>query len=68
MHTLIPIGIVYNDIIVVAICQLMVFLIDLSEAYLSVVAVITLEAKSCAVHPLIFLFFPFYPIFLAPSL
>ena len=41
MHPLIPIGLVYNDIIEVAICQLMVFLIDLSEAYLSVMAVIS---------------------------
>lgn len=57
MHILIPMGLEYNDIIVVAICQLMIFLIDLSKAYLSVVAVITPEAKICGVHPLIFFFF-----------
>lgn len=56
MHPLIPIGLVYNGITLVAISQLMVFLIDLSGAYLSVVAVITLEAKRYGVHPLIFLF------------
>lgn len=55
MHPMIPIS--YNYIIVVAICQLMVFLIDLSKAYPSMVAVIIPEAKSCGVHPLIFLFF-----------
>lgn len=55
MHPMIPIA--YNYIIVVAICQLMVFLIDLSKAYPSMVAVVIPEAKSCGVHPLIFLFF-----------
>lgn len=56
MHPVIPIGIAYNDITEVAICQLMVFLIDLFKAYPSVVTVITPEAKSCGAHPLIFLF------------
>ncbi len=56
MQALIPIGLVYNDIIAVAICQLMVFLIDLSQAYLSMLAVITPVAKSCGARPLIFLF------------
>lgn len=68
MHPLILIGLVYNDIIVEAICQLMVFLIDLSKAYLSVVAVITPEAKSCGVHSLIFFFSSHNrSIFLTPS-
>lgn len=68
MQALIPIGLVYNDIIAVAICQLMVFLIDLSQAYLSVLAVITPEAKSCGVRLLIFLFSSYNcPIFFTPS-
>lgn len=56
MHPLIPMGLVYNDITAAAICQLMVFLIDLSKPYLSVVAVITPEAKGCGVQLLIFFF------------
>lgn len=53
MHLLIPMGLLYNDIIAAVICQLMVFLIDLSQAYLGVAAVITPEAKSSGVHSLI---------------
>lgn len=46
MRPLIPIGMAYNYITVVVICQLMVFLIDLSKAYHSVVAMITPEAST----------------------
>lgn len=68
MHPLIPTGIAYNSITAVVICQLMVFLIDLSKPYLSVVAVITPEAKDCDVHLLIFFFCSdSWPIFLIPS-
>lgn len=67
MHPLIPIGMAYNYIMVVVICQLMVFLIDLLKAYRSVVAMITPEAKNYGVHPLIFLFFTHNcPIFFTP--
>lgn len=53
----------------VAIRQLMVFLIDLSEAYLSVVAVIAPEGQERWCPPANFPSFPQItcPIFIAPS-
>lgn len=47
MLPVIPIGVAYNVIIEVAVCQLMVFLIDFFKSYPSVATVITPEAKGC---------------------
>jgi len=58
----------YNGIIVMFICQLIVFPTDLSKAYLSVVAMITLEARSWGVQALISFFSSDnWPIFLILS-
>lgn len=47
VRTLFPVVIVYNHVIVVAICQLMRLLVDLSPAYLRVVAMITPQSWRC---------------------
>lgn len=54
-------GVVYNGIIVVAICLLMIFLIDFSRAHLCMVAMITPEAKIGSVSPLTFFSFSLLP-------
>lgn len=56
MHSQIPTGLVSNDITVMAFCQLINFLIDLTKTYLSMMAVITAVSK-CHIFPILFAHF-----------